>query len=254
MRAVAGPDQDGVAQRERALIEVLPREAGLEILRRDFLAWIEDAAPQRLDVEQEAWREEDRRTLDAEALQAIGRPDVGERRPVVEADLTVVGLVADLSAEMAERVHVGRSGRSRSSGTRHPDGAAAGAVRTAGRAAGHPRADDTARRQRDVGVAFVPKPDDLVHFNERQRLPDLLRTQEVAVAALVLGAPSGRVPGFARGGARVGWRGVVGRHGPPPHLAIGWVIGAFVGASERPVESLIRCYAAVTASPTARSA
>ena len=75
----------------------------------------------------------------------------------------MVGLVADLTAEMAESIHMCSDladlGRQE---LVVPNGATAGTVRPAGRAAGHAQAEDAARRQRDLGVVFVTEPDDLV--------------------------------------------------------------------------------------------
>ena len=136
-----------VAGREHVLGQALRLEAGAQVGRRDLFAGVEHAALQGLNVEQNARREEDRRVLDAEPGQPIGRPDVGERRAVVEADVAVVRLVADLAAEMAERIHVGADladfGREE---LVVPDGPAAPAFGTAGRAAGHAKAEDPAGR------------------------------------------------------------------------------------------------------------
>src|SRR5258708_3625765 len=114
----------------------------------------------------------------------------------------MVGLVTDLASEMAEGVHV-RADLADLRGKELvvPDGLAAAPMRTSRRAAGHAQGEDAAGGERNLRVVLVAEPDDLVPLHEGQSLPDLFGSKQVAVAALVVRPPAGRIPRGTQCGA-----------------------------------------------------
>ncbi len=131
----------------------------------------------------------------------------------------MVGLVADLPAEVPKRVHM--SADLADFGGQElvvPDGPAAPAFGAARRPAGHAQPEDPAGRQRDAGVVFVPEPDNLGGLDQRESLLHLGGPEEIGIAALVVGAPAGRIPVPPERGAGVGVARavVVGSHGCDP--------------------------------------
>src|SRR5271156_2148579 len=101
-RPVTGAHEYRIAGSDRLLCDALTFEAGLEIGERDLLADIEHPPFQALDVEQDAAGEERRRVFDAEFLEPVRRPHLGQAIAIVEEHFGLVAPHPAHAAEMAE--------------------------------------------------------------------------------------------------------------------------------------------------------
>src|ERR1700684_391155 len=75
-----------------------------------------------------------------------------------------------------------------------PDRATHLAIGTAGRAARHSQREDAARRKRHLRFIGVSEAYDLARPDEAGRLEHLGGAHQIAVAALILRPPAGRLP------------------------------------------------------------
>src|SRR6185437_3516080 len=120
---------------------------------------------------------------------------VGQRRTVVKQSARVIRRRANLTTEMAERIHVGAN-LTNLGGQELvvPDGAAAGAIGAAGRAARHAQPKQPPGGERNMRVIAMAKRDDLSTAHQRKRLKHFGRALQIAIAALIVLAPARACP------------------------------------------------------------